>query len=380
MNISKREFQIVDARVRVLTAPVSDGTAMSFSTLSRRAMVILELETQNGLVGVGESWVNFPEWAPIERVATIAQGVLPLLMNEDSRRINYLHQLMITKLTPIGRQWGAPGPIMQAISAADIALWDLWGRSQGKSIAELAGGRQREAIDIYASSLGPTGINEQGLYCKSRGYTAVKVKLGFGRTNDEQSLSTAMETCGETTILYADANQAWSLKQAIEMAPVLHSYNVAWIEEPLRGNDLTELETLNRKTGLSIATGENLTCYEEFIPYICSEAIGIIQPDLTKAGGLSEVFSICKLAESRGKSVIPHFYGGAIGFAATLQLAASMSSVSSIEYDIRDNPLRDSLLINPPIPINGVIPIPNGPGLGIDLDTEAISLYLKETT
>ncbi len=379
MSAGARSFQIVDARVRVLTAPVSDGTAMSFSTLSRRAMVLLELETRNGLVGVGESWVNFPEWAPIERVATINQGVVPLLMGEDSRRINYLHQLMTNALTPVGRQWGAPGPIMQAISAADIALWDLWGKAQEKSISELAEGRRRERIDIYASSLGPTGVKAQGLFCKSQGYSAVKVKLGFGRSNDEITLATATENCGESTILYADANQAWSLDQAIEMAPILNSYNVKWIEEPIRGNNLGELETLNRKTGLSIATGENLTCYEDFIPYIRSDAINVIQPDLTKAGGLSEILSVCKLAESAGKTVVPHFYGGAVGFAATLQLAASMSCVSSIEYNIRDNPLRDSLLIEPPRPTDGVIPIPNGPGLGIELDTEAISHYIKET-
>lgn len=379
MITDRRDSQIVDARVLVLTAPVSDGTAMSFSTLSRRATVILELETRSGLVGVGESWVNFPEWAPIERVATINHGVVPLLMGEDSRRINYLHQLMTSTLNPVGRQWGAPGPIMQAISAADIALWDLWGKAQEKSISELAEGRQRETIDIYASSLGPTGVKAQGLYCKSQGYSAVKVKLGFGKSNDEQTLAVTSEICGENTLLYADANQAWSLEQAIEMAPILREYNVIWIEEPIRGNDLAELEILNRKTGLSIATGENLTCYEDFIPYIRSEAISVIQPDLTKAGGLSEVLSVCKLAGSEGKTIIPHFYGSAVGFAATLQLAATMSSISSIEYDIRDNPLRDSLLIDPPLPTDGVIPIPNGPGLGIELDTKAISHYIKET-
>ncbi len=378
MTRDKKGLEIVGARVQVLTAPVSDGTAMSFSMLSRRATVLLELETRNGFVGIGESWVNFPEWAPTERVATITQGVLPLLIGEDSRRISYLHQKMTKALTPVGRQWGAPGPIMQAISAADIALWDLSGRSQGKSISELAGGRLRETIPIYASSLGPTGVKEQGLLCNSRGYKAVKVKLGFGKNFDEQILTTAQETCGPDTVLFADANQAWSLDQAIAMAPILRRHNVAWIEEPIKGNDLATLETLYEESGISIATGENLTCYDDFIPYIDSDAIEVLQPDLTKAGGISEVLSICKLAESKGKKVMPHFYGGAVGFGATLQLAASMSNIISIEYDIRDNPLRDSLLLDPPKPVDGIITIPNGPGLGINLDYQAISRYLKE--
>ena len=348
---------------------------MSFSTLSRRAMVLLELETHSGLTGMGESWVNFPEWAPVERVATLTRGVLPLLIGKDSRKIQRLHDKMINSLEPIGRQWGAPGPIMQAISAADIALWDLLAKTEKKSISELIGSRCRDSIEIYASSLGPTGVKAQGRLCTSLSYKSIKVKLGFGHTKDERTLATAREVCGQDTTLYADANQGWSLSQALEMAPLLHKYNVAWIEEPIRGNKLKDLESFYSAADLPVATGENLYSYEEFVPYISSPAVKIIQPDLTKAGGFTEVISICKLAEAEEKIVIPHFYGGAVGFAATLQLAASSRSISSIEYDIRENPLRDSLMINPPTPVNGFISIPAEPGLGINLDPQTLSKY-----
>lgn len=378
MTVARSAFEIVKASVRVLTAPVLDGTAMSFAPLKRRATVLLELETRNGLVGFGESWVNFPEWAPIERLATLREGVLPLLLSEDSRRITYLHRVMTQTLTPVGRQWGAPGPIMQAISAADTALWDLHGKAHGEAISWLAGGRVRDTVPVYASSLGPTLVKEQGLLCMSEGYSAVKVKLGFGRSRDETTLSDAQAACGVEMVLYADANQGWSLAEAIEMAPLLHKYNVAWIEEPIRGNHLVDLEEFYRKTNLPIATGENLYSCEAFMPYINSPAIKIVQPDITKTGGITEVIAICKLAEAMGTDVIPHMYGGAIGFAATLQLAACMPSVTSIEYDIRDNPLRDSLLIDGPKPLNGVITIPDKPGLAIDLDPQAIMAHLKE--
>ena len=378
MTKDSAEMQIVNARVKTLTAPVTDGTKMSFSSLSRRATVLVELETRSGLIGLGESWVNFPEWAPTERVATLTQGILPLVIGEDASEISILHDRMTRSLIPIGRQWGAPGPIMQGISAVDIALWDLLGKAQGKSVAELLGGRKRENVNVYASSLGPTGVSEQANLCKLGGFSAVKVKLGFGKDTDAENLATASQICGDDTVLYADANQGWTLEQAIDMAPLLQKYNIAWIEEPISGNDLAELEIFHSKTGLRVATGENLLRSSDFIPYICSKAIAIIQPDLTKSGGFSEVLSICRIAESEGKEVIPHFYGGAIGFGATLQLASSMLNISTIEYDIRDNPLRDSLIKNPPTPVNGKISIPDAPGLGIELDEKAISKYAKE--
>ena len=285
---------------------------------------------------------------------------------------------MTQTLTPIGRQWGAPGPIMQAISAADTALWDLQGKAHGEAISWLAGGRVRDTVPVYASSLGPTQVEEQGHFCMSEGYHAVKVKLGFGKSRDEVTLSEAQGTCGTETVLYADANQGWTLTEALEMAPLLHEYNIAWIEEPIRGNQLADLEEFYRKTDLPIATGENLYSCEAFVPYINSPAIKIVQPDITKTGGLTEAFTICKLAEAMGTEVMPHVYGGAVGFAASLQLAACMPSVTSIEYDIRDNPLRDSLILNGPRPTNGVISIPDKPGLGIELDSQAIDLYHKE--
>lgn len=371
------EDPIVDTRVRVLRAEVHDGIAMSFAPLTQRSMVMVELETASGLTGRGESWVNFPAWAAAERVQTLRHGVFPVLAGQDSRRITRLHREMLRVLTPVARQWGAPGPAMQAISAIDIALWDLRGQRDGTPISWLAGGRVRDEIPVYASSLGPDGVAQQGRRCRADGYHAVKVKLGFGRDRDEAILAAAREACGADTLLYADANQAWCLSDAISMGALLRSYGVSWVEEPLRGNQLPELEEFHRSTGLDVATGENLYGVAEFWPYVVSPAIRILQPDIAKTGGLTESLSICQLALACEKRVIPHLYGGAVAFAATLQLAACMPAVAAIEYDIRDNPLRDPLLIDGPRPESGTIPIPDGPGLGIGLDPKALAHYTE---
>lgn len=376
---AETESLIEGLKVRVLHAPVTDGIAMSFAPLTQRTMVLVELMSANGLVGVGESWANFPSWVSIERVATIEQGIFPLVIGKDSRNITALHCAMMATLTPLSEQWGAVGPISQAISAVNIALWDLLGKTTGIAVSRLRGGRVRNTVTVYASSLGPEGVEEQGLRCRANGYGAVKVKLGFGRVRDEQILAAARATCGDGVDLYADANQAWDLHEALAMVPLLKEYDVAWIEEPLRGNQLDDLEILYKRTGVAIATGENLYGRAGFWPYVASPAIRILQPDVSKTGGLSEAFAICEMAEALGKEVIPHFYGGAVGFAATLQLAASMPSVSAIEYDIRDNPLRDDLLLQGLVPVSGNIVIPDAPGLGIALDPTAINNYSTES-
>ncbi|MBB5158883.1 mandelate racemase/muconate lactonizing enzyme family protein [Saccharopolyspora phatthalungensis] len=373
---AETQASIVSARLRVLRAATGDGIAMSFAPLTHRSMVLVELATADGRVGFGESWTNYPAWATTERVATLREGVLPLVLGQDSRRITELQRRLVAALEPVGRQWGAPGPIMQAISAVDIALWDLHGRTAGQAISSLVGGRVRDESPVYASSLGPKGVAQQGKRCVNDGHTAVKVKLGFDRERDERILAEAREAIGPDIELYADANQAWSVDEAARMAPVLAAFDVAWLEEPVRGNRLDELEELHRRTGMMIATGENVYGREEFRRYAASPAIAILQPDIAKTGGFTEALAICQLADAYRKPVLPHLYGGAVAFAATLQLAACAPAVQGVEYDIRDNPLRDPLLIDAPRPRRGRIPLPTGSGLGIDLDPSAV---LKRT-
>lgn len=365
--------RIVDARLQVLRAPADDGIAMSFAPMPHRTMVLVEVRTADGRTGYGESWVNYPPWAPAEREATLRDGVFPLILGEDAAGIAALHRRMRDALGPIGRQWGAPGPIMQAISAVDVALWDLRGRATGSAVARLLGGRVRDEIGVYASSLGPHDVAAHGARCRRDGHTAVKVKLGFGRRADEEILAGARASLGPDIALYADANQAWSLDEAIGMAEVLRAFDVAWIEEPVAGDALADLERLHEATGLPIATGENLYGMAAFGPYLDSPAVAIVQPDVAKTGGLTEATAICAAAHARGKRVLPHLYGGAVAYAATLQLAAAAPAVAGVEYDVRTNPLRDPLLRDPPRVERGTVRLPDGPGLGVELDLDAVA-------
>lgn len=370
MTRLRPDTTVTSAAAKVLRAETNDGVAMSFAPLRYRTTVHVEVGTADGLVGYGESWVNYPEWAYRERIATLEDGVFPLLVGEDAADIEAVHASLVRGLEPLGRQWGAVGPIMQAISGVDIALWDLAGKRAGESTAQALGCRVRDTSAVYASSLGPSHVREQAASAASSGFPAMKLKLGFGLEQDIQSIRAVREILPDIA-LCVDANQAWSLDEAIRMAPVLAQYSVSWLEEPIRGNALEDLEQLHRETGLVIATGENMYGIQQFERYAKSPAVSILQPDVCKVGGLTESRAICAVAHRHGKLVLPHFYGGAVGFAATLQLAAHAPAVTVLEYDVRSNPLRDRTLEQLPRPSKGMIDLPSGVGLGVVLDEQS---------
>jgi L-alanine-DL-glutamate epimerase-like enolase superfamily enzyme len=366
-------LRVVDVRVEVLSDAPTEVIEMSFGRLARRALALMEVESADGLVGYGESWVNHPAWAGAERLATIREGVAPLLVGEDARGVAALHEKMVRALEPVARQWGAPGPIMQAISGADIALWDLHAKSLGLAIGELAGGPVRDRVQVYASGLGPDDVAGTARRCRDLGFRAIKLRVGFGWEVDRRNVREAREAVGPDVAIMVDVNQAWTLQEALDFAGVLRECDVAWVEEPIAGNGLAELEEYARRTGLRVATGENLYGRRGFMPYAASRHVDVLQPDVSKTGGFGEALAVGNDAAALGKTVTPHLYGGAVAYAATLQLAACCSAVGCIELDVRSNPLRDPLIVDPPAVEGGSVAIPQAPGLGITLNEAALA-------
>jgi L-alanine-DL-glutamate epimerase-like enolase superfamily enzyme len=363
---------ITAVRVHALRADIEEPVRMSFSFLGSRDSVLVEVECEDGTTGFGESWVNYPPWAIQERIATVTEGVAPLLLGRDAGMFRSVVEEAERALAPIARQWGAPGPVSQALSGAEAALWDIAGRRLNVPAHELMGGAVRRRIPVYASGVGPRDVRALATRCLREGFGALKLRIGFGRETDEANLSEVRRVVDDAVELMVDVNQAWGLTEAIEMAPLLQKYAVRWVEEPVRGNKLEDLERLYEATGIAIATGENLYGLAEFLAYVESPAVAIIQPDVTKVGGLGTAMAITQAAHAAGKQVAPHFYGGGIGLAATIQLAAASPAVTSVEYDIRPNPLREGLLAEPLLAAEGHIAVPYGPGLGVMPSPDAL--------
>ncbi|WP_236647634.1 mandelate racemase/muconate lactonizing enzyme family protein [Micromonospora sicca] len=365
---------VAEVRCRVFRARPTEPIAMSFAPLTHRVMVLIEVELADGSVGVGESWANYPSWAWRERIATIQDGIAPLLKGRSFPDPATAQRALLARLAPLGRQWGAPGPVHQAISGVDMALWDLAARHAGTSLARLLSPSPRTELPVYGSSLGPTGVAEVADRCVALGLTAVKVKVGFGADTDLANVGTARRILGDEAQIFADANQAWRLTEALEIVPALADLGVAWVEEPLAGDRPSELAELTRHTGMPLATGENLYGAAAFTPYL--EAVEILQPDLGKAGGVTEYLAVLAAAEAAGRTVNPHLYNGAVATAATVQAGAISSATRLIEWDIRSNPLRqaaDGLLT-----AHGTVRVPDGPGFGIDLDQDQLDAYEEQ--
>lgn len=365
--------------ITVLSAPVDEPVLMSFSQLGSRDVVVVELEAE-GHVGLGESWVNYPSWAAVERVATLEQGVVPLLVGLDVSDPARVHDLLVESLVRVARQWGAPGPVWQAISAVDTALWDLVARVRGVPVATLlGGGATRTVVPAYASGVGPTDVDGFCSRAAEQGIRTVKARVGFGREQDERILTQARTALGDDVELCADANQAWTPDEALDFCRWSAPLRLGWLEEPVAGNRVEDLAQLHDATGAALACGENVYGAAEFARYVDSGAVRMIQPDLAKSGGFTMA---SRLATSLPPTVLlsPHCYGGAVVNVASVHLAAAFDLVPYVELDVRPNPLRDRLLTVPVVARDGHLPVPSGPGLGVDLDRDVMDHYLVNRT
>lgn len=331
---------VADVRCRVFRAPVKDDIAMSFSPLTYRVMVVVEVELDDGSIGMGESWANYPSWAWRERIATIRDGVRPTLIGYRFGDPVEAYSHMATHLGPLGRQWGAPGPIYQAISGADTALWDIAAQNTGGSLASAVAAQPVTEIPIYASSLGPSGVEDTALRCRELGIARVKVKLGFGLEHDLATLTTVRNVLGSDAELYGDANQGWSLDEAVRAVEAMGTFDIVWFEEPVRGDRVEDLSALHDRTGVSLATGENLYGAEAFEPYLTSGAVDIVQPDVSKVGGVTPFLRVVTRCAELGRTLNPHLYNGSVATHTTIQLAAAAPTTGLLEWDVRSNALR----------------------------------------
>jgi L-alanine-DL-glutamate epimerase-like enolase superfamily enzyme len=348
---------------------------MAHGTLTARTCVLVEVVEASGLSGWGESWTNFPPWAWRERLATLEEGIRPLLLGADPLNPDVLWRRMHDALIPMARQWGAVGPVMQAISGVDIALWDLAGRIEGKPIWGLLGARPPHRLPLYASGLGPAGAAEKAERAVAAGFRALKLKVGFDPVGDRARVAAVRRAVGAEIALMVDANQAWTPEQTLEIAPFLVEQGVRWLEEPVLSHDEHELSRVTGKAGLAIAAGENVYGRRGVARLLAARAVDIVQPDVAKTGGISEMRAICDLARAHAVPWAPHFYGGALGMAAALHCFAAFPGGIAVEWDWNDNPLRDALLREPFDVKDGTVAVPGGPGLGVAVDPAAFERF-----
>lgn len=368
------EIRITEVEPVVLRAEIPEPVRTSFGTMAHRWAVLVRIGTDAGVEGWGESWCNFPTWAPMERVHTV-RGLAPLITGLDPRDVVFLHHRLREATNVLARQWGAPGPLSQAIAAIDVALWDVLGKIEGQSITRLFGGREGMDVPVYGSGLGPSDPGPLVARLQASGVDAFKLKVGFGLDRDARNLARMREVIGEGAVLWADANQAWSLSTAREALPMLHEHGVAVLEEPLRAGDYAGLARLRDVAQIPLAAGENAFARTDFVEMLEADCIDIVQPDVAKCGGLTDARFACQLAHAYGRTFAPHYLGGAVGLIASLHLFASTPGGTMMELDANPNPLREELGGDLVQPADGCLRVPNGPGLGWTPAPEMLERY-----
>ncbi|HUT92986.1 MAG TPA: mandelate racemase/muconate lactonizing enzyme family protein [Thermoguttaceae bacterium] len=283
---------------------------------------------------------------------------------------------------------GRGGSVTHAISGIDIALWDLLGKATGQPVGRLLGGRYRDRVKPYASLLmqEPGPLADHLLRIKEQGFRAFKIGWGpFGRRSgalDEAIVKAAREAVGAESLLMVDAGASdafWQhgYKWALRTAPMLAAYDVAWFEEPLKPDALEDYVELRRRAPVPIAAGEGLTRRQSFQPWLQAGALDIVQPDVTKVGGISEERRIGWMAQENGVRFIPHGWNTAVGLAADLQLASAFPDTDLVEY-IAGSAYVDEIAAGGwQLDGDGMLPIPETPGLGLELDMDAVARYSR---
>jgi D-galactarolactone cycloisomerase len=358
----------------VLGLPLAQPVQTSFGRMTHRYAILVRIETDDGTVGWGESWSNFPAWSPYERVHTIREGLAPLLVGEDPRQVQWLHTSMVKSTEKLALQWGGIGPISQAISALDIALWDLLGKETGQPIYRLLGGGSGK-VPVYASGLGPNDPVRLARPLADAGVTAFKLKVGFGLTSDLQNLEAMRTFLGSEKLLLIDANQAWDLRTATAMMERFEPYQPYWLEEPLPADQIDELAELRRRLSCLVVAGENAYGRKGFLRLLQAGAVDIVQPDLCKTGGITEGLAICQMASGFNCGYAPHYLGGAVGLIASLHLCAATPGLWRMELDANPNPLRTELAGELLTVREGCLIAPDRPGLGFEPTPALIERY-----
>jgi L-alanine-DL-glutamate epimerase-like enolase superfamily enzyme len=356
----------------VFRAPIATPVVTSFGIMRDRPMVLVCVEDVEGVVGWGEAWCNFPAVGAEHRARLLTSVLAPLLEGKTFASPSEAFERLTQATAVLAIQSGERGPIAQAIAGVDIALWDLAARKAGQPLWRMLGG-QSPSVRAYASGINPDGAAALARARRDEGYTAFKLKVGFGLDRDVANLKALRESLGEGAELMVDANQGWTLAQALEFAPHLEGFDLKWLEEPLRADrPWSEWLELARATGTPLAAGENLAGTPEFEEAIGARALRVVQPDMAKWGGFSGCLPVARRIREAGLRFCPHYLGGGIGLLASAHLLAAAGGDGMLEVDANPNPLR-SLTCGPLGRVaGGKAQLNEEPGLGVAVDRDAL--------
>ena len=342
--------------------------------------LVVRIHTDEGITGIGEvdsspELVQALVQAPSSHA--VAVSLRDVLIGEDPMDVERLWQKMYRGLIYFGRR----GIAIHAISGLDIALWDIKGKAAGKPVHELLGGAKRDKVRAYASMLMPdtTGeVTEAILALKEQNFTAVKLgwgPLGKDSKQDVALAAAAKEAAGDGVEIMIDSGLGYvaDAKRAIEVAREYEQIGIYWLEEPFEPDEYEAYAELADAVDIRVTAGEQDSTWWGFRELIDRAHVDLVQPDVTRCGGITETLRIAELAYSQGKETVPHAWKSGIIKAASLHCNAVMPDGIWQEYCVADTPIAKTLTVQRlPIEADGCVAVPTRPGLGVDLDEDVL--------
>jgi D-galactarolactone cycloisomerase len=378
--------KITAVRAHCIASALETPFAFSQGWVKSRGACLVEVQTDEGLTGWGEALCQGLQ-PPAIAAAAVESALAPLLLGEDPRQIEPLWQRMYMRT----RDYGMKGAILAAISGVDIALWDVTGKALGQPVWRLLGGAHRERVQIYATGFyrvkgqgEAPRLAEEAKQRAAEGFKYLKIKLGFGVADDlEVMRAVARAIEGKGLRLMIDTNHAYGVADAVRLGRALAPLELRWYEEPVAAEDLAGYRELRAKLDVPVAGGENEFAAWGFRSLFEARAVDIAQPDVGAAGGFTACRHIAALALAHGVQVNPHVWGSSVGQVAALHLIAALPGSNPtlfadepiFEYVCSSHPFRESLIDRPLRHREGWLALPEGPGLGLEVDRKALERF-----
>jgi L-alanine-DL-glutamate epimerase-like enolase superfamily enzyme len=369
-------MRITNVEAIILRQPAVNGLISDGS----QDDVVIRIETNEGVVGLAEvdsspEMVKAAIDAPESHV--IGSGLRALLLGEDPLDVDRLREKLYRRAIYFGRR----GVGIHALSGVEIALWDIKGKALGVPVCRLLGEPRRDRVRAYASTLMPettAAVEERVSELAAEGFTAIKLgwgPLGASAAQDIALIRAARRAAGEAVDLIIDVGLGYGgdVATARAVARACEELNIFCLEEPFGPDELSAYASLTRHASIAVSAGEQLTTLSEFASLIAEGGVDIVQPDVTRCGGLAEAVRIARYANERGVGFMPHAWKSGIIKAATLHVLAVAPAAPFLEYAVARTPINAGLARQRFPLVDGCVEVPTDPGLGIEIDPDALA-------
>ncbi|MFR9503299.1 MAG: mandelate racemase/muconate lactonizing enzyme family protein [Rikenellaceae bacterium] len=377
-------MKIVNIETFLLSDTLDERFYFSQFDYASRLICVVKITTESGIVGWGEGY------GPANIIKAGIDFLKPIVLGRSPLDSDIIWADMFRRSIDYARK----GILMSAISAIDVALWDLKGKILKQPVSTLLGGRFREKVQVYATGLYFTdamegeGNMERLLFEEAQGYanagySAVKMKVGLGIERDIKNVAAIRSAIGDNVKLGVDSNHAYNVREAIELAHKLEPFDIMWFEEPISPDDYAGYRELRQRTTIPLAAGECEFRCDGFKTLLENRCVDFIQPETGTTGGITEAKRISTIASTYHVEMTPHNWGTGIIISANLHIAANLNYSPGrifdkqplLEFDRSPNRIREELTTKPFAAKDGFIDVPTGYGLGVEVDEDKLKYF-----